>query len=120
MQASSVVEMSVEDRIWLACAIDCEGSIVPGCVAVYNTCQEFLETCVAVTGVGKIYPVSRYRSKNNLGVKEVYSWQVQSVNNIIALLRQLRPYFIIKREKVIELLWSWDMQEGGVSCRHPA
>ena len=95
--------LSGEEKQWLACAIDSEGTIYKGKkgeiqVIVYNTNYDYAKKASDLMGT-KIYPL-KYKTKT--GTRLIYS--VYTNKRILALkiLKQIEPYLVIKREKAQE------------------
>jgi len=82
-------EMSIEERVWLADAIDTDGNISVGVVnhcitlGISNTELAPLTYAREITGVGRI--------------GEVF-WSVGTISRVLGILEQIMPYLIIKRE----------------------
>lgn len=98
--------MTKTDLVWLACCIDCEGSITllianrhrSPCYAikvqVANTNRVLLRRCQAIAGCGGIYSSGR-RGKN---YKPCYQWSA-TTKQAAAVLTQVLPYLVVKRRQ---------------------
>lgn len=69
-------------------------------LAIYNNHLPTIEYCQTITGIGSI-TVKRHRKNPN------FVWGVKSQRNIVALLKQLLPYLITKKEKANSFLRDW-------------
>ncbi len=115
--------MSVKDSIWLACAIDSEGSIYIGksrnqsgkrfaclSVMVYNTNLPYIENANRIMGrLVTRYDWQKKPKKHNIGGRRKRQWKrcyKITANGIRAqeILRKVLPFLIIKREKAIQAL----------------
>jgi hypothetical protein len=89
----------LEDKKWLACAIDAEGSLMfkqresgPfSSISVSNTDINFLKECESITGVGSINTTNRPGH-----YKTCYKWGTAAAIDVLAILQQIQPYLIIK------------------------
>ncbi len=105
-------EFTEQEKAWLACAIDSEGSIclyrTKGHDAknkyeryvielkIGNTNRAFLDYSKHITGTGWI--ASFYKA-NRKGYKPVLQWVVRRRYSIFQILTQVLPYLIIKKEQ---------------------
>jgi hypothetical protein len=106
---SKALEMSSTDAAWLAGFIDGEGSIVSYIggkydsvcwrISVCNTDTDAIEKCAAVTGTGKIKKASEPKNDRH---KQQWYWIVNAKRDIHAILNQIRPYTVIKSDKIDE------------------
>jgi hypothetical protein len=107
--------ISTLDKSWLACALDAEGSIVigeayrKGCGCVYvpliqisNTNTEWMARCDAL--VRRIAGGGCSNTSSMGKHKPIRRITVSSFPRVIAVLKALRPYLIIKRERADNLL----------------
>lgn len=93
-------------KIWLACAIDCEGSIGLGkakgrfynpSISIDNTNEDFLKHFrKLVTCTHKVISLDSKRYENR---KNIYKFDMASMPWVYVLLTQIRPYFIIKGQQ---------------------
>ena len=106
--------MKVEEKAWIACALDSEGSITEqncdirkpcrGCphirIEINNTNREYVDRVLEIVGEGNIH------SKPNLpfGTKPCHIWVLCKQKAVLHLLRDVDPYLIIKRAKAREIL----------------
>jgi hypothetical protein len=91
--------LSETQKVWLACAIDGEGSISMKkngliVVTIANTCEEY------VRRASELMNANYYKLKEATATsKAPYQAQVCSKPKVLELLKELLPYFIVKREK---------------------
>jgi hypothetical protein len=92
--------MKIEDKAWLACAIDGEGTItvyLGGAlvirVSVWNTNYDFVEKAQTLAHVGCI----RFRKRGERW-KKCYEWSTGSLDEVIHVLTEVFPYLIIKKD----------------------
>lgn len=110
-------ERELIDIVWLACAVDSEGTLdltstgkYKGRVykhprlALYNTNLEFVSHARFIVrdkiGIGTVRPMVR---PDSLGKKTVYVFTV-SGRKILPIVREILPYLIVKRDSASELL----------------
>ena len=121
--------MEVE-KVWLACAIDGEGSIqakdhegkrAPQVqLFVYNTNVEFVNNAVRILGGSKTLDHDNHswmeRHNSFAGFRQqCYRAQCSNHRDTLPILKQILPYLIIKRakaEKAIQLLELYDWEAG--------
>lgn len=98
--------MKPTEAAWLGGIIDGEGSITEGGpyqgkkttrwqLSAVNTDRRLLERCFEITGVGSIL----VKAARKEGHKELCAWNVTSYRNMDHILRQIRPFLVIKGEK---------------------
>lgn len=107
----SVNTMSESDKIWIACALDCEGTI--GFLANGKTNHlhpniDFSSTDIdmvthfkELVGINTIYCE---KNGNRLSKTPVYRFKVIRIQMARDLLRQIIPYLISKKKKAICVL----------------
>jgi hypothetical protein len=104
------LKLDEKDKVWLACAIDCEGSVGVSYsvraskpnrttfyfpfISVNNTKKVFLNHFRKL--VGCAYKKIKIENKRYENRKNLYQLDMASAPWIYALLKQIRPYFIIK------------------------
>jgi hypothetical protein len=104
------LKLDEKDKVWLTCAIDCEGSVGVSYsvrasrpnrttfyfpfISVNNTKKAFLSHFRKL--VGCTHKKIRIENKRYENRKNVYQLDITSAPWIYALLKQIRPYFIIK------------------------
>lgn len=108
---ANIPQLSEMQKVWLACAIDTEGSILvthhhyPSgspferwyfCIEVSNTDMPFIEH------VGQIVQERVRWMKPKENRKQAYMIKVGSAPKIFGILQQIIPYLIVKRNKAIE------------------
>ena len=109
--------MNEIEAVWFACALDCEGSIIfqPATrlrkgttrLIIYNTNIPFLKKVADIAGVGKILT---YPSRNLFPGRRVKSkrtnwyWQTNRRPECYAILKQILPYLIIKKDIAYQLI----------------
>jgi hypothetical protein len=95
--------LNEKSKVWIACAIDCEGSLGLGLtkrgfyypyISINNTKRALLNHFRKL--VGCIHKTIRFDNKRCENRKNIYQLDMGSAPWIYALLRQIRPYFIIK------------------------
>jgi hypothetical protein len=106
--------MAEHEKSWLAAAIDGEGTItlhwkrkrsVPtGKILITNNSKKFLDYAKMITRTG----TTRQKQRGS----KSYVWLVSNRADLIAILRQILPYLIIKRRQA-EILLSdaWNTRE---------
>lgn len=97
------LSLDVKSKVWIACAIDCEGSLgleltkrgyYYPFISINNTKKKLLKHFrKLVTQRGKTIRLNTKRDKNR---KNIYEFDMGSMPWIYALLKEIRPYFIIK------------------------
>lgn len=99
-----VRNMSDAERAWFAAALDGEGSIVIqnkktgySRLQVTNTCVPFLDRVIEYTGVG--YIRHTYKPDPSTGHKDGYNWFCCINHQVQEILRQVRPWLIVKAER---------------------
>jgi len=101
-------DLSTEDAVWLACAIDGEGSVVPPpsqAVACYNSSIEFINNAKRILELlDVIYKFSSYEYKGHekygyQQLKLMYSIRVWRREEVIKILPVIIPYLIIPKKK---------------------
>ena len=105
----TVVSLSEVDKAYIAGIVDGEGGIdvrftgkgartPSGRVIVWNTYKPLIDWLTETIGAGR--SSSRVRANAKVqGTKPCYMWEVNSRQNVLALLHQLLPYLKIKKEK---------------------
>ena len=104
--------LSPVNAAWLAAVIDCEGSIQIGkkskvrnqrreyffCarIEVTNNNPVILMKCKDVSGLGSVYERVERRIRN---AKPSFVWRVQRQSSVMALLKEVSPYLIVKRNQ---------------------
>ncbi len=104
--------LSEQDKSWLACLIDTEGSVgsphglVGISVFVFNTCLPLLEKAKGLTA-GTIQTYKKPNEVNGFTItrKTIYRWSV-SGQSARGILKAVLPYLVVKREKVRSFLVS--------------
>jgi hypothetical protein len=118
---STTRDMTVGEAAWLAGFFDGEGSITSymggrdrqyraWSLVIGNTHRGSIERCVEITGTGNLCEKVREQAS----FKRIWMWQVQSQRNILAVVQQMYPYLIVKKEKADELL-EWFARRENVS-----
>ena len=115
------------EKTWLACAIDCEGSVelqrnrngasfTPR-IRISNTCSEFIETAQQILGCGTISTQGNLpNNRKDTHVLSFYS------NDIRTFLPEVLPYMIIKRPQALalsEALEILELRKQGGSLSNP-
>lgn len=92
---------------WLACAIDCEGSIyvtvevrknrkggvsIRPSISVGNDSWELVKTCQEIAGDGGI-------GKQFKAGKDRWQWRVKTFKTVPGILQAIREYLVVKRDK---------------------
>jgi len=105
-------ELLPEEKAWLACAIDSEGSIIirkvhGKCqypeILVYNTDVEFLNHFAKIVGT-KSRPCKLYKSRTSFSKKTTFCLKINRVYLVKNILNQILPFLIIKKDKAKEVL----------------
>jgi len=113
--------MNELEKVWLACAIDGEGSIgfqkgkqATGIyIDVNNSNLKFVNKAKEITSVGFIIC---FRKPKRL---PMYSWRVKRANDCYWILQEILPYLIIKRESAERaLLYLKFRRQKGRQTRH--
>ena len=117
LKECGVKQMSSTEAAWLAGFFDGEGSLIKykagrgrdrkyGAwkISVPNTFYESLEYCKNITGVGSI---SERKDSNNINRKTIWQWQLSAQRDINSICKQIKPYCIIKAEKINLFLQEW-------------
>lgn len=108
--------MTEPEKSWLACAIDGEGfislrnTIDPKtgwrvrCVeiGVVNTDQKFIDEALRLMGAGSLrilQPRGQIANTSYAGKKSVYNARLKHRDKVVAILKLIRPYLIIKGDK---------------------
>ncbi len=121
--------LSEVERVWLACAIDTEGSIRLHVnksrgysrpeIAVYNTNREWIERVATLikreTGSG--YIQKRVPRRNSFNVKDQFSFTIGG-RKAQMVLSQLLGFFIIKRDKAEALVKFPILTREDIKVRH--
>jgi hypothetical protein len=107
-----VRKMSDAECAWFAAALDGEGCIVaqnrnkyPSSsfrIQLTNTCIPFLERAIEYTGVG--YIRHTYKPDSSTGHKDGYNWYCCVTSQATEILRQVRPWLIVKAERADAVL----------------
>lgn len=103
------------DKAWLACAIDSEGSIAIGkghktiyvpTITLSNTHQEYMARAEELINrvTGNSYTGTTRKSPEH---KIVHRISVSSFPRVIALLKEITPYLIAKKNRAENLL-AWN------------
>jgi len=123
------LDINEATRVWLACAIDCEGNIslvkrkrtdlVNGFnllpqIGLSNTNKEFIETFINKTfpNIVRLKVLKRFE-KSGGKHKDKYYVQIFRMPLVYSLLKEIRPYLIIKRQQadlVMEFIELEDMR----------
>lgn len=127
--AIQVPTLSESEATWLACAVDGEGYIglyhetpMPGKwptvnVSVINTDRRFVDYAARLmSGFIRTYPQTSKSS--HYGNKDLHRAEIKGHRMVLALLKQIEPYLIIKRDKanyVMNFIQSrkWGMYKRG-------
>lgn len=108
--------MTLTEAAWLAGFFDGEGSLschrggnggkyICWTLTLVNTSHAAIQVCRRYTGgVGIVTDKSKYRRLSHH--KKIWEWRVNVQNDIEAIVLQMLPYLIIKRQKAEEfLMW---------------
>lgn len=121
------LSLSEKDKVWVACAIDCEGSLGVALtkrgfynpfISINNTKRELVQHFRTLIGCLNKH-IQLVTRKEIDPRKNVYAFHLGSASLIYHLLCQIRPYLIIKGQQadlVIEFIESIDAmkkQNGG-------
>lgn len=104
----------MEEKTWIACALDSEGSITEqicdekkpcrGCphiqIEISNANREYINKIVAIVPDGTI----RIKPNPPFGTKPLHVWRLMKQRSVLSLLREIEPHLIIRREKAKEIL----------------
>jgi hypothetical protein len=95
---------SLEDIVYLAALIDCEGHITiyrgtrdAACVGVTNTDEALMQWLTSIGG-------SIHEKRVAVGRKPCWGWQLQGRRDVLAFLDVVAPYMRIKRAKAEEAM----------------
>lgn len=95
-----------KSKVWIACAIDCEASLGLSLTkrGFYNPYISINNTKKALLNhfrklVGCIHKTIRLQDKRYENRKNIYQFDMGSAPWIYVLLKQIRPYFVIKRKQ---------------------
>lgn len=107
-------KMTPVEAAWLAGFFDGEGSLVSYKsgrkrtgrafkMQIANTDLRSIKRCLAITGVGGV----GHRYKNHPRWKYQEIWYVNAQRDLVDVLKQIRPYLIIKGDVVDKFLDKW-------------
>lgn len=101
--------MTELEKVWLACAIDCEGNIrlykhsVGGTYGPYirisNTDYDLVAKCKTTTNKGKIALV-----KPRYGRRPLWEWRVNNLRDCLEILQEIYPYLVIKQKSARQII----------------
>lgn len=110
LKPNRIREMNQIEKVWLACAIDAEGSmslhftfhkranskpIFCASIEISNTNQDFIKRVSEITGVtSRSKPYLRFDKKHH---SPCYTWGIQRALELEYVLKQIYPYLIIKK-----------------------
>lgn len=104
--------MTLIDRAWLAAAIDGEGSIglydygKEGrrvCIQMGNTNKDFVKKMREIIGCGSTVYRHEFHGSHH-GKKPMYHYTLKGSVRCYAVLRQIRDYLIIKKDKADKII----------------
>lgn len=107
------MNLTETQKAWLAAAMDGEGTIsfkprakhqyVAPRISLGNTNLEFIQHACNITGIGYIHTREMYYAAQKRKFP-MFVWEVYGLANSAALLEQILPYLIIKRDIAKQLL----------------
>lgn len=102
--------MNELEKVWLACVMDCEGSMglykqsmgvtyAPH-IHVDNTVYDFVIRCKTIANIGSV----DIRQPRSISKLPVYRWNVYGFKNCLFTLQNVYPYLIIKQDKARQVM----------------